>query len=268
MSSFKIGIIGCGFVGSAIHNSLTLKGLKVKQYDKFKYPDTSINDVIDCSIIFLCLPTPYSSIDKQYNKESIYEVCGLLKDYCYNGLLVLKSTVEPGTTLMLIEKYNLQIVHNPEFLTAKTALEDFHNQKQVIIGSDNMPIGDLILFYKTFYDTPIHICKSTESEMMKLTCNNFYSVKIQFFNEIYLLCEKLDISYNRVKDLVLTMGWTNPMHTTVPGPDGKLSYGGFCFPKDTNALNDFMESVNTPHLVLDSVIKERNVMRDDHLNCT
>ena len=56
------------------------------------------------------------------------------------------------------------------------------------------------------------------------------------------------------------------MHTTVPGPDGKLSYGGYCFPKDTNALLQFMKNKNTPHKVLNSVVEERNEIRDDHTN--
>ena len=44
---------------------------------------------------------------------------------------------------------------------------------------------------------------------------------------------------------MLKNGWINPMHTTVPGPDGQLSYGGFCFPKDTNALLQFMKTENS-----------------------
>ena len=65
---------------------------------------------------------------------------------------------------------------------------------------------------------------------------------------------------------MLKNGWINPMHTNVPGPDGKLSYGGFCFPKDTNALLNHMKRMNTPHNVLQATIDERNVMRDDNVN--
>lgn len=78
----------------------------------------------------------------------------------------------------------------------------------------------------------------------------------------------MGINYNNVKNLMLSNNWINPMHTTVPGPDGKLSYGGLCFPKDTNALNDFLIKNNIPNNVLDATIKERNKMRNDHNNCT
>jgi len=66
---------------------------------------------------------------------------------------------------------------------------------------------------------------------------------------------------------MLSNSWINPMHTTVPGPDGQLSYGGLCFPKDTNALNELMKSLGTPNQVMDAVIQERNSMRSDHDNC-
>jgi hypothetical protein len=65
---------------------------------------------------------------------------------------------------------------------------------------------------------------------------------------------------------MLNNNWINPMHTVIPGPDGKISYGGLCFPKDTNALNEYMKKLGTPHNVLEACINERNSMRQDHDN--
>ena len=73
----------------------------------------------------------------------------------------------------------------------------------------------------------------------------------------------MDCDYNNIKSMLLKNNWINSMHTTVPGSDGKISYGGLCFPKDTNALNSFMEKLNVPHKVLENVINERNELRDD-----
>ena len=67
--------------------------------------------------------------------------------------------------------------------------------------------------------------------------------------------------------MMLKNGWINPMHTDVPGPDGKMSYGGLCFPKDTNALNEFMKQNNIPNSVLNATICERNSMREEKENC-
>ena len=58
-------------------------------------------------------------------------------------------------------------------------------------------------------------------------------------------------------------GWINQMHTQVHEPDGKLSYGGMCFPKDTNALLQHMRKHDTPHRVLEATVIERNILRDD-----
>ena len=96
---------------------------------------------------------------------------------------------------------------------------------------------------------------------MKLSVNSFYAVKIQFFNEIYLLCDNLDISYNVVKNTMLKNNWISKMHTNVPGTDGKLSYGGMCFPKDTNALNEYLSYKQISNKIIDATIKERNKMR-------
>ena len=98
---------------------------------------------------------------------------------------------------------------------------------------------------------------------MKLFCNNFYAAKVQIFNEFYLLCEKVGIEFEIVKSMMLKNDWINPMHTSVPGPDGKLSYGGMCFPKDVSSLNEFMKEQDTPNAVLEAVMLERNIMRND-----
>ena len=64
--------------------------------------------------------------------------------------------------------------------------------------------------------------------------------------------------------MMLKNDWINPMHTVVPGTDGKLSYGGYCFPKDTNALLEFMKKNNSPSEVLEATISERNKMREEN----
>ena len=105
------------------------------------------------------------------------------------------------------------------------------------------------------------MCSSTESELMKLFCNSFYASKIQILNEYYMLCQKIGEDYNTVKNLMLRNNWINPMHTDVPGPDGKLSYGGECFPKDTKALLYFMQTNIDYCKVLESVVAERELLR-------
>lgn len=265
-----ISIIGLGFVGGSMVKSFKLKGFQVKGYDKFKESD-SFKDCLKSKIMFLALPTIFSEETNTYDKEPMHETCIKLVENNYKGLVVIKSTVEPETTKKFSELYNLKFIHNPEFLTAATAFEDFHNQKHIVLGkgpliSDN-DLKPLIEFYKKSYpDAEISICTSTESESMKSFVNCFYATKIQFFNELYLLCKSMDCDYDTVKNLMLKNKWINPMHTNVPGTDGSLSYGGYCFPKDTNALLQFMKTKNTSHKVMEAVIEERNEMRNDNVN--
>ena len=205
-------------------------------------------------------------------KNQYHEVCSKLEKYKYEGIIIIKSTVEPGTTMSLFQKYSsLKFIHNPEFLTAATAFHDFHNQKHIVLGRNenvtDQELETVEVFYKELYpDAEISLCTSIESESMKSFVNCFYSVKIQFFNELFFTCQNNGSNYDTVKNLMLKNKWINPMHTQVPGTDGKFSYGGLCFPKDTNALLCYMKKNNIPSAVLDATVQERNEMRSDNLN--
>jgi UDPglucose 6-dehydrogenase len=269
----KISIIGLGFVGDAMYQSFNQKNVSKKYiiygYDKFR--DSGIGDLkqcIDSNIVFLALPTPWNSVLEKYDYASIEETIKDLSDLNFNGCIIIKSTVEPKTTNILQQKYpHISFVHNPEFLTARTAFQDFHNQSHIVLGRnidiiEKQEYKNLLNFYKDLYpNAEISECTSIESESMKLFCNSFYAVKVQFFNELYLLSQKLGSDYGTIVNLMLKNNWINPMHTNVPGPDGLLSYGGMCFPKDTTALLQVMKNNNSEHKVLEACVNERNMMR-------
>ena len=243
----RIGIIGLGLVGSTVETSFNLKNINVSGYDKFKDGGIgNIDDMFQKDILFLCLPTPFDEKEMCYDITSIRETCKILKDQS--------------------KEFDLKIIHNPEFLTEATAYEDFHNQKHIVLGKGinvlDEELNKLNKLYNEYYpDAEISLVSSNESESMKLFVNSFYAAKIQFFNELYLLCKKINCNYDSVKELMLKNNWINPMHTKVPGRNNELSYGGNCFPKDTNALLHFMKKHNSKHDVLEAVINERNSMR-------
>ena len=312
--AYSIGIIGVGVLGKAILESfISIKSIDIKCYDKYKIDHRSdiyvstLADLCQCHIIFVCLPTEYDIVKKEYNKTEIDTVFCELAQLHYKGVLLLKSTVEPKTTSKLSLLYpHLTIIHNPEFLTARTATHDFRNQTHIVLGIQtafqkqdlentafqksraktedlentafqksraktqendldemkNSQVTYIKTFFETYFkDATVSICSSDESESMKLFCNSFYATKIQYFTEVKLLCDKLDIEYDNVIKLMLTNGWINPMHTTIPGHDGELSFGGKCLPKDINALSALCNSLNTPNEVIQAVVNENNVMR-------
>jgi UDPglucose 6-dehydrogenase len=271
----QIGVIGIGVVGSAVYNGLIHKGFienaTIFPYDKFKNNGIgSIENIFNCDIVFLCLPTPFDNHIHQYDKTCIEEVCCILNNNKFKGIVLIKSTVEPETTYSLEDSYPyLNIIHNPEFLIARFALIDFINQDYIVIGKgkncSTNALHIVVDFYKTHFNTSsISICSALESESAKLFINSFGATKVQFFNELYQLCNKNGCDYETVRKIMIQNKWVNDMHTQVPGPDGQLSYGGMCFPKDTNALNEYMKKYNSMNAIIDATINERNTMRNDN----
>ncbi len=262
----RVAQIGNGFVGSALHKSFKINGIETAIYDKYQEVG-SIETVLDSDILFLCLPTPFVR-GNGFDLSAIEENLGILKDAEYRGICVIKSTVEVGVTKMLAKKYSLNIAHNPEFLTERTAFEDFHNQDHIVLGSstESHEFGQLITLFKDLYpNAKISVCSSDESEAMKIFRNCFYAQKVMIFNEFYSLCNALDIDYNKIRDLMLC-DWVEAMHTMVPGPDGGIGYSGHCFPKDTEALLLQMKNANSLHEVLQAAVSERNKVRPDMIN--
>lgn len=232
----KIGIIGNGFVGNAIYQNFKDK-VETKVFDI--RPEKCLNikqDVIESDIVFVCLPTPMMA-DGQCDLsfvEDFFKTAQVQSD----PLFVIKSTVPIGTTERLRRiRDDLRIVHNPEFLTAVNAVEDFRFADRNIIGGYQKWCLELREFYLTHYpNTPIQIVNSNESETIKYFCNSYLASKVAFFNNLYEICQTLGMNFDSVKDGVISDTRIGPSHTKVPGPDGLMGFGGYCFPKDINAL--------------------------------
>ena len=267
-----VGICGLGFVGEAIYNFMN-KTLcasydiisDIVVYDKYKQINT-LDALLYADILYICIPTPYNDLTRAYNMDEIDNTLFLLAELNYKGIILLKSTVLPTYCTDINKIYpSLKIVHNPEFLSAKTAKEDFAQQKHIILGYTahaKCCIREVTDFYKTLFPYAlISLSTPEESALTKLACNSFYACKVQFFTELYLLCERTRVDFNIMKGLMLNNEWINPMHTTVPGPDGQISFGGACLPKDINSLNQYMLFNGVPNGVINATILERNCMR-------
>ena len=239
-------------------------------YDKYqeKYADPS--KLTQCKIVFVCVPTPNTDKggESGYDTSAIEDVLKLLNEINYDGIVVIKCTLIPGDSEKFAMNSKLRIIHNPEFLTARTAVFDFDNQKQIILGKTSTTTKDDLTtmeqFYKSYYPlAEISITNSGESEATKVFCNCFYASKVQIFTEFYLMCQRQGLEYNKITEMMIKNGWINPMHTIIPGPDGDVSFGGFCFPKDLSALTNYMNNEKMDSAVLTSVLEERNKMRNE-----
>ena len=117
----------------------------------------------------------------------------------------------------------------PEFLTERTAYADFCSQPMVFTAE--CELLEQIFAGKRFIQM-----SSLEAEITKYAHNVFGALKVTYFNAIHDLCQKNGCLYDNVLRGILLSGYINSVHTSVPGPDGKLGYGGKCFPKDMNAF--------------------------------
>ena len=261
-----IGIIGNGFVGGAVAN-----GFKDFAYVKIfdVYPDRtthSYNDVIFSEFVFVCLPTPMVSADGgECNTQLIENFFDELPTIC-EGIFIIKSTVPIGTTKKLSKKYpHLNIIHNPEFLTAVNADEDFINADRHVIGGRKKPTEDLASFYERCYpNIPVYTMNSNESEAVKYIANCFLATKVMVFNEMYRLCTNIgEMNYDTIVDAVGADKRIGNSHTQVPGSDGNYGFGGTCFPKDINSLIHIMKENKIDPLILKAVWEQNLNYRTD-----
>ena len=149
-----IGIIGVGFVGKAIYDSFKNKKYTILPYDKYKNIG-KFENIFESDIVFLALPTLFNEDTQKYDIDALEETCNKLKNNNYKGTIIIKSTIEPGTTNYLSSKYNLNLIHNPEFLTARTALHDFDNQIQIVLGcSENCSKKHIDTIYNLYLEKP------------------------------------------------------------------------------------------------------------------
>ena len=239
----KIGILGQGYVGTAVKEIFKKHFKDIKYYDKYfieKSNVTSFEELALISdIIFLCLPTPMMSNGK-CDISIIEKELSRLNELAAKSpiTIVIKSTIPPGTTQSFNQKFsNLSIIFNPEFLTELNFIEDFKNQDRIILGGDSNQCTEITKIYnEVFPNIPIVNTSSQNAEMVKYVTNIFLATKVSFANEVKNICDQLDVDYDKIIKIAKMDKRLGDSHWNVPGPDGKKGFGGSCFPKDINAL--------------------------------
>jgi len=232
----KVGIIGNGFVGEAIAFAFS-SSHETKVYDIDKNKATHpIDEVLKCDLIFVCVPTPMF----RNGRQDLSFIENVFKNATKGPLYVIKSTVLPGTTENLINKYDLDIIFSPEFLTERTAKLDMLTQSRIILGGNNKLTKIAKEFFeKRFKNKNIIQTDSTTAEFIKYMNNIFFATKVSVMNEFKLISEKIGANWDDAIFGFASDGRVGDSHLNVPGHDGKLGYGGTCFPKDVSSLIQF-----------------------------
>lgn len=272
-----VGQIGYGFIGNAVVELFRPHVGQVLIYDKAGYegraqPGENVGFcqdiwavVKEAEIIFVAVPTPMRASGECHTgivesvlqdiQNAAIKVGRSLDDF----IVVLKSTVPPGFTRRMQDRYALRLVFSPEFLTEANAVRDFRTANRVLLGGD---VEDARVVFKYFEgvwpdrlpdtyvdhrDGPVVIiqCSPEEAEMTKLSTNVHLASRVMISNELYLICQALGVRYDTVKLLTQLDRRIGTSHMDVPGPDGSLGYGGHCFVKDTQSLNWIAQELRT-----------------------
>ncbi|TSC86725.1 MAG: Uncharacterized protein G01um10147_806 [Microgenomates group bacterium Gr01-1014_7] len=265
----NLGIIGYGFVGQAVANGFNVASAgkdTIRYYDKFK--DTApLEEVIKKSeFIFICLPTPMKEdeegIDLSIINDSMKEVTKFTNGT--DKIIVIKSTVIPGTTTSLEKEYpKSQFAFNPEFLTEANFLEDFLNADRTVIGANNDLVSRrvAVIYRQRFPKTTIYQTDPTTAETVKYFSNAFLSLKVTFANFFYDYCQKIGIKYEEVKKMAAKDPRIRDAHLEVTTMRG---FGGKCFPKDLVALIGEFKKAGVDVSLLETMWKYNKKIRKIH----
>ncbi len=234
--------------------------------------------VLSSDITFIAVGTPFDGerIDLTYIRAAASQVGAALREKSTYHVVVVKSTVVPGTTddvvLPNLERasgkragIDFGVGMNPEFLTEGTAVADFREPDRIVLGGiDQASIDAQRDVYATFTSVPIVATNNKTAEMIKYASNAVLANLISFSNEIANVCSGLGgIDVTEVmKGVHLSRYFTTrlPDGRSIEAPINSFlwagcGYGGSCLPKDTQALSAHAAAHGVPMPLLDSVIR-------------
>jgi len=237
---------------------------KCLQTNNLEFTD-SLDLIFDkLDVIYICVPTPNkkSSINLTYIKNVINEIQKLLNCTSKKPLIIVKSTISPGTSKLLVNilskntKNNLGVnyyfVVNPEFLREGSAINDQFNPHILVMGTEEIKSQNKIkLFYEKLYSKkiPRTFTNYSTAELIKYSNNAFLATKISFINSISNLCEKIPGA--NIDDIAKAIGLDPRIgpYFLKAGP----GFGGSCLPKDLTSFIHVYKSFDVPSTLLNSV---------------
>lgn len=262
----KLGIVGHGFVGSAVDYAFTTDD--VKKFIVDPKIDTTIDDLTEWKpdVTFVCAPTPMSD-DGNIDAAIVLDATLKLIKHT-DSLVVIKSTITPDVINQIynsIHAENAQrITYNPEFLTENSAKESFIFSPFNILGGVTKEACDKVIgVYRNF-----SLCVNTnfiqmtpqEASFVKYAINSYLGMKVTFFNQLSESVKNFSCNPQRVINAVANDKRIGFGHTRVPGPDGKKGFGGACLPKDMNAFINFDSDLT----LIAETVKINNKIREEY----
>ena len=267
--SLKLGIVGHGFVGSAVSNGFDIDTEQfIVDPNQNKNTLKELVDDFDPSITFVCVPTPQQDTHEDVDVSIARDTLENLSDLKYKGIVVIKSTITPHHLTKFKKDFKLKIVYNPEFLTEANSFQDFLNPNMQVLGGkwrECDSVEKAYVRHSSVKTVPTFKVDLITASLIKYTINSWLATKVIWFNQ---LRELYDESGARASwEQFITMLNEDPRmgdsHMQVPGPDGIKGYGGHCFPKDTKALLYYSKLKSKKLKVLNDIITYNTKYRDD-----
>jgi len=258
----KIGIVGKGFVGSAVQNGFSPNtgcDAEVRVYDK--NPSRSLHTleetVNESDVVFISVPTP-AGIDGKIDLTILNDAINDINEVSINRetIFLIRSTVVPGTTGNFQHIFsNLRLVFNPEFLTERSANFDFINQTRFILGGSKDNTTKVADLFRWRFGRSVSILETNyeTAELIKYMNNTFFATKVSFMNDMKLLADKCGATWEDAVDGFVRDGRVGHSHLNVPGHDGRYGFGGSCFPKDIQAIINYADELDIDMGVLKGV---------------
>lgn len=257
----KIGIVGLGVVGKQA-KELFERRYTVAVYDP-KKGFTDKEAINKCDMVVICVPTP-ENVNGSCNTKIVEESISWITA----PLVLIKSTVSPGTTDRLARKYRKCIVFSPEYvgesryyIPPDKAFNRMIETPFWVLGGNNKDCNKVldILIPVTGASKSYHKCSALEAELIKYMENTYFAVKITFAQEMYRICETFGADWYNVWE-----GWAldprvEKMHTAVFPKD--IGFDGKCLPKDTAALVYAAKNEGFNPLMLSAMIKSNQEVR-------
>lgn len=221
----------------------------------------SLEEVNEQQVVFICVPTPM----KHTGEFDLAIVKSCISGLSGGKVLVIKSTITPTAAKELMESFPDQnFVFNPEFLTERTAVQDFQNPTRIVLGGYPEHVSVIERIYKKRFPNTRYIKTDHQTAcFIKYFCNCFFACKVSLMNEFKQIADLSGVSWEVAIEGLLSSGWVNQMHTEVPGPDGNLGFGGKCFPKDINAFISHAENVGVEPTNMKAAWKKNLEIRKD-----
>lgn len=233
----KIGIIGAGYVGSAV--AWAHKDQEVIIRDPKLADSASLDQFADCDGIFICVPSP--STEDGHCDSTILE--SVLKELLFVIInkpipIICKTTVPPGIYESLQKEYP-NIVYCPEFLTAANNIADYQNAEYIVLGGNLdwcIKAREVVKLGVPRIDDLFIMTDVKTASLYKYMMNTYLATKVTFMNDFAALAKVLDINWGSIRSIAALDTRIGHTHMEVPGPDGQYGWGGMCFPKDVSAI--------------------------------